>query len=188
LVGEPSPFDLSARWQPARHLPLIGFRDEGDLADQVLARLSPWFDVSREVYGTFCDGISRMRIDAVVRSKRVYPPHKDVAFGIEFKNPENGGSLHYYTAWVAQSIDYTHVTWDGFGRLLVFTCPPVLDNFSEHSRVDVLERVMGQLGVGQLGLFTNYGLMFMLNGQRIWSEREGFTRDNWSLKRKAGSR
>lgn len=188
LVGESNPFDLSPGWSPTRHLPLVGFRDEDELADKVLARLSPWFDVSREVDGTFCDGTRRLRIDAVVRSKPVCPPHRDVTFGIEFKKPENADGLKYFTGWAAQAIDYTHVDWDGFGRLLVFTCPPVLDNFEAFGRVDVLERVMGQLGVGQLGLFSGYGLMFTLNGHRIWSEREGFMRKNWSLKRKTGSR
>lgn len=188
LVGESNPFDYPSSWSPTRHLPLTGFRDEGDLADRILARLSPWFDVSREVTGTLCDG-TRLRIDAIIRSRPVCPPpHKDVTFGIEFKKPENGDGLKYFTGWVAQAIDYTHVDWDGFGRILVFTCPPVLDNFGGLDRVDVLERVMGQLGVGQLGLFGGYGLMFVLNGHRIWSEREGFMRKNWSLKRKAGSR
>jgi hypothetical protein len=118
----------------------------------------------------------------------VCPPTRDVTFAIEFKWPNPRQSLHYYTGWVAQAIDYTHVDWGGFGRLMVFTCPPVLDNFEGKGGYNVLERVLGQLGVGQLGLFAGHGLTFMLNGHRIWSERDGFMRKNWSLKRKTGNR
>jgi hypothetical protein len=126
LVGEASPFEPTVGWVRPSHLPLTGFRNEGDLAEQVLSRLEPWFTVSKEVSGAYCDGGRRLRIDAVVQSKPVCPPTRDVTFAIEFKWPNPKQSLHYYTGWVAQAIDYTHVDWDGFGRLMVFTCRPVL--------------------------------------------------------------
>jgi hypothetical protein len=88
-------------------------------------------------------------------------------------------------------VDYTHTDWDSYGRLTMFTCPAVSAAFTGPGAWGdgagrLMVRVLGQLGVGELGQ-TGYGWTLRLNGGNHWSERYGVHR-KWSLVRKVGSR
>ena len=59
-----------------------------------------------------------------------------------------------FTAWAAQAVDYTHVDWDGIGRLIVFTCPSPTSPFKvSEPGIDaafLMSRLLWQLNVGEL--------------------------------------
>jgi hypothetical protein len=168
-------------------------RTEADLASAALVELDPYFTADREVWGTHCSG-KRLRLDAVLRPRDptgwADPPP---AFGVEFKNAYAGSfDTRHFTTWAAQAVDYAHTQWDGYGPLTIFACPAISAAFAADRTASALAaarlmvRVLGQLGVGELGE-TGYGWTLRLNGDNIWSERYGVHR-KWSLDRKVGSR
>jgi hypothetical protein len=171
-------------WQPLS----TAFRSEAALAEWVYQELEPYFVVHRQVGGTHCTG-HRLRIDAVMRprdSRGWTDPHP--AFGVEIKNPAKADVTRGYTKWAAQAVDYTHTDWDGYGRLLIVTCPPITQGVL--GGVDaqwLLVRVLGQLGVGELGISSSQGWMLRVSGERVWSQASG-PRPRWSIKPKRGSR
>lgn len=197
LAGEPNPFGERPRGRPTHwEIPLVDFASERDLADRVLARLAPWFFIDREISGLHCSG-RRLRIDAMLRPRQPEAwrdPY--VAIGVEFKRP--GDSTRDYTGWISQAVSYTHVDWDGYGRRIVLTCPgaaswldtdrSVIDP-TDRRDVFVAKKLTGQLGVGELVLRWGHGLTILLNGDRIWSERDGLSRgQHWGLSVRSGSR
>lgn len=171
---------------------LLAAGNERDLANRYLARLNQSFTVEREIRGTHCTG-ERLRIDAVIRP-RDPSGWKDpsCAFGVEFKRPPGSLDTNNFTRWAAQAVDYTHTDWDGYGRLMIFTCPaisPHLTIWGDRASGLVM-RMLGQLGVGEIIETRHYGLTLMLHGShRLWSERDGvvFGRQ-WTLRVKVGSR
>lgn len=164
------------------------FDTEADLAVAILAILQPDFAIHREVEGTHCAGQS-LRLDAVLQpidSNSWRDP--DPAIGVEFKNPYQLDSTRDYTSWAAQCVDYTHTAWNGYGRLTVFTCPPITgySPYADKLQLGFVQRLLGQMNVGELGL-TIHGWTLQLNGEAIWSQRKGVHR-RWSLIPKVGSR
>lgn len=113
-------------------------------------------------------------------------------FGVEFKNAFAGSfDTRRFTSWTAQAVDYTHTEWERYGHLKIFTCPPVSAAFTGDTvygdgGARLMVRVLGQLGVGELGE-TAYGWTLRLNGDSLWSERYGVQRKH-SLIPKVGSR
>lgn len=135
------------------------FRNEKELADHVLAALSTWFDVEREVHGRSWTGES-VRIDAIVQPKDLEGWHDETpALGIEFKMP---GALTGYDE-IAQAVSYTHCRWDGYERVGVFLCPGPLSYFVERHREENARR-QERLGPEELERHRrdvrNYGLQF----------------------------
>jgi hypothetical protein len=176
--------------------PLDSFASEAELAQRVLDRLAPWFDIETEVRGTHCSGRT-LRIDAMLRPKDAATSWRnpDVAFGVEFKLPRAGSGINAYTGWIGQAVSYTHVDWRGYGRRIVLTCPGAaswLDRFGDDGhRRDLLitKRITGQLDVGELVLRWSHGLTILLNGENVWSERYGVSKGkHWSLNPRSGSR
>ncbi|MBC6451286.1 hypothetical protein [Actinokineospora xionganensis] len=107
------------------YAPLPPHTNEDELAEAVLAELDSTFEHQWQVWGTHCSG-RRMRVDAVVwpRDPSAWKDDQPV-FGIEFKALELVPfDTKNYTAHAAQAVDYTHVDWDDYGHLIVFTCPP----------------------------------------------------------------
>jgi hypothetical protein len=164
------------------------FRNEAEFATWVFGQLDPYFVIRREVEGTSCLG-SRMRIDAVLRPRDATGwADPDPAFGVELKNPNAGYSTKDHTKWVAQAVDYTHTSWDGYGRLLIATCPPVTQEVPGGLSAEwMLVRIVGQLGIGELGISRSQGWALRVSGERVWSQDSG-PRRNWSVKPKQGSR
>lgn len=167
-------------------------RTEADLASVALAELDSYFTAEREVWGTHCTG-ARLRLDAVLQPRDSSGWFDQApVFGVEFKNALAGSfDTRRFTSWAAQAVDYTHTKWGSYGYLTVFTCPPVSAVFTENTVYGVgagelMVRVLGQLGVGELGQ-TSYGWTLRLNGDTLWSERRGVHR-RWSLIPKVGSR
>jgi hypothetical protein len=197
LVGEPSPFGKLPR-VPAHNaeLPLERFASERDLADRVLERLAPWFEIRREVVGLHCSG-RPLRIDAMLRPRNAgLWRDPDVAFGVEFKLPREHASLRDYTGWIAQAVSYTHVEWDGYGRRMVLVCPGAASWLDSRPRQDpdrgevmIAKRLTGQLGVGELVLRWTAGLSVLVNNGSVWSERNGVSNGrNWGLSVRSGHR
>ncbi|MEU5908421.1 hypothetical protein ABZ780_29105 [Micromonospora sp. NPDC047467] len=152
--------------------------------------------IHRERRGTDCSG-RQARIDAVIQGHDSTAwKDDDVTFGLEFKLPGRDSGIKGYTKWIAQAADYTHVDWDGFGRLPILTCPgPAawLDRLQQHPSEDPLaglaRRLTGQLGLGEVQLRWHHGLTIIMNGEQFWSERYGVRRGRiWSTKLKVGSR
>lgn len=177
-LSEPPPWESLGRT----------FHSEAEFATWVYGQLDPYFVIHREVEGISCMG-RRMRIDAVLR------PHDktgwadpDPVFGVEFKNPDTINSTKDYTKWVAQAVDYTHTEWEGYGRLLIAACPPVTQGAPGGLSAEwMLVRVVGQLGIGELGISRYQGWALRVSGERVWSQESGPHR-NWSVKPKQGSR
>jgi hypothetical protein len=165
-------------------LPVIA--DEKDLADRVLAKLSPFFEIEREVRGEHCSG-KRVRLDAILT------PHDQDGWlddspvlGIEFKVPEATRDVFRH---MRQAEDYAHATWPKYGHITIFTCPPFTQSIPEifmPLTPDGMARWLGQGGVGELGV-TREGLTFKVSGHKVWSEGEGVCQRR-SLVPKHGSR
>ncbi|HEY9474690.1 MAG TPA: hypothetical protein VIS06_12675 [Mycobacteriales bacterium] len=196
LAGEPNPFVECPGGHPWQsELPLDRFNSERELADRVLARLDPWFVVDREVHGVHCSG-RRMRLDAMLRPRNPGEwRNPDVAFGVEFKIPDREDNYNV-TAWFAQSVDYTHVDWAGYGRRIILTCPSVVpcpgqpgSGFHEEHLRGIYPNLAGQFGVGELVLLWGYGLTIRVSTRRVWSERGGVRvgRHSW-LNVRSGNR
>lgn len=195
LADEPDPAGPPPRGRPYNaELLLTHLGSEAELASRVLERLDPSFTIAREVTGTHCSG-KRLRVDAIIRPRDTGQwADPDVAFGIEFKHPDR--DLNRYTGWLAQSIDYTHVHWDGYGRRIILTCPGAaawLDADPQRPEgkpeIVLAKRLRGQLGVGELVLRWHNGLSILVNGEHVWSERAGVVRGrHWPLNLKVGSR
>ena len=178
-----------------RYAPLPPHTNEDELAEAVLTQLAPWFDYRREVYGAHCGG-RRLRIDAVAwpRDPGGWKDEHPV-FGIEFKAVElMTFDTTNFTRWAAQAVDYTHVEWEGYGRLRVFTCPsPVKDFRTAEPGIDaayLVSRLLWQLGVGELATLHGEGWSLLAQGQHLlWSESHGVHEaKRWSVKPKTGSR
>ncbi|MBM7079114.1 hypothetical protein [Micromonospora humida] len=197
LAGEPSPFGEHPRGDAYNaELSLDRFGSERELADRVLERLAPWFEIRREVTGRHCSGRS-LRIDAMLRPRDAGSwRDPDVAFGVEFKLPGGDSGVGPYTGWVAQAVSYTHTDWVGYGRRLVLVCPGAaswLDSASgrdpDRGEVMIAKRLCGQLGVGELVLRWATGLTILVNNGLVWSERRGLgVGRNWRLAVPSGHR
>ncbi|MGY2080128.1 hypothetical protein [Modestobacter sp. SYSU DS0657] len=184
-----------AGWVPAQDppSPLPDFADEHALADWAGDRLSRWFVVEREVPGVHCSG-RRFRVDAVIRPRDV-TGWKDpqARFGVEFKLAgQRSFDTRNFTAWAAQAVDYTHVEWNGHGRLPLLVCPGLLshlDVYGEHA-TELVARMLWQLGVGQLFPIEHYGWTILGQARHVlWSERAGVMEAaRWNLHLRLGSR
>lgn len=161
------------------------FDSEAELASATLAVLERHFAIEREVEGIHCSG-QLLRLDAVLRPQdRTGWRDASPAFGVEFKNPARLDSMRDFTSWAAQSVDYTHTQWHGYGRLTIFTCPPISARLDE-AGARWTARFLGQMNVGELG-WTLHGWALQVCGEAIWSQRKGVHR-RWSLIPKVGSR
>lgn len=151
---------------------------EEDLANTVLDQLSQHFFIQREVWGQHCTG-KRLRLDAALRPRDPQPWFDaNPAFGVEFKNAlVYSFDTRNFTAWAAQAVDYTHVNWAGYERLMIFTCPPVSMGLKTYGNdaARLMVRVLGQLGVGELGKEST-GWTLWLNGDRLWQQGRGVRR------------
>ncbi|MEW1907243.1 hypothetical protein AB0442_02145 [Kitasatospora sp. NPDC085895] len=195
LAGEPNPFTPVSDWRGgADEISLDGFESEADISAKVLSRLDPWFEVSPQVHGRHYTGVD-CYVDAVIRPRDPQAWHNpNIAMGIEFKRSAQG-SRKDITSWVAQSIDYAYIEWDGFGRIPVFMCPnPFPSRRSLKDPLDPLgffvDGLLAQFSVGYVALYRGYGLSLVLQGtHKIWSERYGVREGrNWSLHKRVGSR
>ena len=170
---------------------------EKELADTTCSQLSTLFLIEREVRGTSWTG-KKLRLDAVMRPR---DPSgwwdKDPVFGVEFKRLHKWESFSKYTRWAAQSEDYAHATWDGYGSLTIFTCPPVTSG-SPYLGLDggvlrfAWSRILGQHDVGEFGIVAEpwLGWVLRLSGENIWTESRGWNRGEYgrrSLIPKEGS-
>jgi hypothetical protein len=169
--------------------PFPAHTTERGRADWALIQLQRWFHIEREVPGAHCGG-RQLRIDAILRPKDAADWKDEApALGVEFKIPDVGGTRGF-TAWAAQAIDYTHVHWQGHGRLKIFACPspwPVLTNYGGGAAL--MARLLGQLGVGDLCLLPNRGWALLLNDHIVWDQTNGpIEGRRWSIRPKVGSR
>lgn len=199
LAGEPDPRGPYLRGPQWGQQVDMDFPSEAALSAAVLSRLRPYFHIEEQVQGTHWSG-KRLRIDAVLRPREPKLwARQDVAFGVEFKNvaPNGDGGMNSFTRWAAQAVDYANTQWDGYDRIVIFTCPGVLPKgFVNHKQeihndahIRFAEGLLGQLGVGELVLQWGIGLTFRLQGVTVWSERSGVQKGrNWPLRPKAGSR
>lgn len=175
---------------PLRSRPRLPVPDHGseeERANWALEQLTSWFHIEREVWGAHCGG-SRLRIDAVLKPRDASAwKDENPALGVEFKLP--AGSTRDYTAWAAQAVDYTHVFWQGYGRLKIFTCPSPVVPYVDGDAAWLMARLLGQLGVGDLCQVPQRGWAFMLNDHVIWCEADGpVAAKQWSVRSRVGHR
>jgi hypothetical protein len=197
----PTPWREQARTTPApeRALADIGpFRSEAELAQSVLNELRPWFDVETEVRGTHCTGRS-MRLDAVLKPRDSSGWTDDhPSFGIEFKLAGNGDLQDFgtqdFTKWMAQTVDYTHVDWQGYGHLRIFSCPSPLTALPSPSgrgdSIAAISHFLWQLNVGELVKTKRWGWALIAQQDHVlWSEAHGVHQARkWSIRPRFGSR
>jgi len=169
--------------------------NEAAFQSAVLATLAPHFHVQREVGGTHFTG-QRFALDAIVRP-RITASWKNskIALGIEFKDEIRlSGDTRNFTQWLAQCVDYSNTEWDEYGYIHIFACPSLVEGIpacgEPEAVATVMNRVMGQLGLGELKRLAHYGLSFTMHGQhRIWSQNRGVEEGRrWTMERVFGSR
>jgi hypothetical protein len=169
-----------------RGFPPVG--SEAELVTRILAKLEPHFRAVREVRGRHCTG-KLLKLDAVLVPRDPGPWFDETpALGVEFKLPDGTGDL---MRWERQAEDYAHTAWPDYGRIAVFTCPPVTQVLAAMTAwgpnaPGLMSRWIGQAGVGELGL-TGAGLTFRISGEDLWSEKRGLCQRR-SLIPKTGSR
>lgn len=161
-------------------LPELGaFPTEQALSDYVLGIMSEWFSIETEVDGRY-RGEELTRIDAVLRP---LDPSKwadeSPAFGIEFKLPKPDAGLKDYFKWAAQAVDYTHVDWDGYGRLQVFVCPsPIMAYLSTaKARETARARRQDMETIDHARHWTQ--LIYRTVGEEVGSDLEQMAQDRW---------
>ncbi|WP_329486633.1 hypothetical protein OG618_08185 [Kitasatospora sp. NBC_01246] len=99
------------------------YANEKELAESVLSMLEPHFHIDTEVPGRYWTG-EKVRIDAVLRPHDPEPWFdENPTFGIEFKLPPDDFETRTFAEWIAQAVDYSHCTFEEYGRLAVFLCP-----------------------------------------------------------------
>lgn len=184
----PGPHPQSSGPNLKRRPPMPRFANEADLAERVLTLLDQHFLIDTEVVGRHCSG-RRLRIDAILRPRDPGPWKDDEpAFGVEFKLVhQKSFDTRDFSAWARQACDYTHVEWQGYGRLMVFACPsPIIDLGGTDAWL--MAHLLGQFGVGELAPREQDGWAIMLHGDHVlWSERRGAAAaQRWSLRPKVG--
>lgn len=177
---------MPLRFRP--RLPIPVHKTE-ERAEWALSYLGQWFHVDREVWGAHCGG-RRLRIDAVMKPRDASAWKDDApVFGVEFKLTTAGSDTREFTSWVAQAVDYTHVYWQGYGRLKIFTCPSPFVALAERDGGDLMARMLGQLGVGELSPIQHRGWALLLNDHVVWCEADGpVAAKQWSIRSRVGSR
>ena len=166
---------------------------EKDFKREVILSLSDHFHLFPEVKGTHFTG-KRFSLDHVIKPKNnIAWKTKDIAFGIEYKDLDRiDGDTKNFTSWIAQCNDYANTNWDNFGYIYVLTCPGIdsRDFMKSIDKDKMLNKLMSQLGIGELKKLSNYGWsIVMQDTHRMWSEKKGIeSGKHWNLKRKFGSR
>lgn len=165
-------------------LPMEEFGSEAAFRANAQQALSRWFHIQTEVTGMHCSG-TPLRIDAVLQLR----DNPALRFGVEFKNPSGLASLGDRAAWAAQAADYVHTEWEGQGRLVVATCPPITLSFDHYGSSDlpILAHLFGKFFVGELGISEYEGWALRMSGRTLWSQRYG-ARRNVSVTPKVGAR
>lgn len=178
----------------ARNGKFVSFRGtlpEKELQKTVLSILNKWFSYQTGVYGTHWTG-KRLILDAVLRPKNTagwFDP--DPVFGVEFKraSSQRHESLSKFTRWAAQAADEAQTNWDNYGRLTIFTCPPVTADcpYLDDQNEFFMTRFLGQHDVGELGLVPGAGWTLRHSGENYWTETHGPGQAAKSLIPKRGS-
>lgn len=184
------------------------YLSEQAFVDATLEELAPHFHIEQQVWLEHWTG-RRLRVDAILRP-RESEAWKDEhpVFAVEFKMPmlfhtgKGWGDTKDFTAWAAQSVDYTNSLWrSSFGeqRLRVFTCPSVTAPFENgpnnpnestlSNPAFYMSRLLWQLGVGELAKLERNGWTLLGQGDHVlWSQRHGVHEGkHWSLKPRVGS-
>lgn len=142
---------------------------EKELVEKVIDKLSPFWNIEKEVYGKNQFG-ERYRIDAIITPKDVTEwKKKDISFGIEFKKiPLHTKQLTemFYQCYVYQRTD-----WNNYGRIPILYCPPVRNN--PRAKESILH-LASRWGIGELLNHPVYKLSVVFNFEhRAWSELNG---------------
>lgn len=165
------------------------------IKNNYLPNLERNFHVYHEVHGKHFSG-KKLKLDAILRPKDSHLwKNPDVALGIEFKDTirfSNNYDTKDFTKWLAQCLDYSNTSWNGFGYIYIFACPSLVDGVAEQviGNPMFITNFMGQLGIGELKEMAYYGLSFVLHGHhRIWSSMSGVEYGkHYTLTRRFGSR
>jgi len=159
---------------------------EQEVIQDYIQRLSPHWHIHQEVEGNSIISGARKRIDMVIVSKEVPPKRvQPIAFGVEFK-ADQMESMNNYTGWLRQAIGYTQCEWGQRKARLPILVAPFIDRQycgdigKTHS--DILSRLAGQFGIGELGLVEypmDYGkgdwqMVIKVSDTRFWSSHDGW--------------
>ena len=159
---------------------------ESELVDYYSSALLPYWKIWHEVDGNSIISGARKRIDMIIESreipdKRVHP----IRFGVEFKT-EQMESMNNYTSWLRQAIGYTQCEWGMKKvRLPILVAPFITRDYCGDvgkMQCDILSRIAGQFGIGELGLQMVLGddyvkreqMVIKMSDTRFWCEQYGF--------------
>jgi hypothetical protein len=107
-------------------------RTEADPVSATLSALGPYYAVEREGLGHPLHRQTTSALSSRTRSRAPIAQAND--FGVEFKNALAGSfDTRRFTSWAAQGVDYVYTEWDGYGRLMIFTCPAVSAAFTSET-------------------------------------------------------
>jgi hypothetical protein len=166
--------------------------NEKHFKENVFNLLNKEFEIDKEVTGIHFSG-KKLKIDAIIKPRvKNHWKNQEVVFGIEFKSPDKIKSTHDVTHWISQCVDYANCTWGDYKYIYILSCPGVFENYSGSLIKEgkwFIDRVISDMGVGQLMLHYKYGWCIYLQTHLIWSENRGvISGKTWALKRKFGSK
>jgi len=157
-------------------------KDEEEYANDFFNRISNYFHVKREVWGTHWSG-KKVRIDGLIKPKDNSGwKNKNIIFGVEVKYPSQLDSYGDFSQYISQAIDYSQTTWGDRGYLSILLKPPVYDTFTkrhdrflETSRVSFwlegfLNSLLCKFNIGEINENKYYGLEFKRGNSPIWRE------------------
>jgi hypothetical protein len=154
---------------------------------QILSQITHDFDVRMEWPGIDASG-KRRYLDALIIAK----PHVGfrkprMAFGIEFKAPDDDPNMKRGTMLMNQALVYSYTNWDKIGTIPILMCE--LNLRSRHKCTDainyVFRRLMGTFNVGTIET-TLLSLEFRFSDTVIYDTLSGvtFNGKNWKAEPK----
>lgn len=164
---------------------------EKDFQNRVLEVLDKFFNIDTQITGRHYSG-RLMKIDAILKPRQPQSwKDPNVALGVEFKSPDKLGSTTDKSHWMTQCVDYANTDWNNYGYIHIFSCPAIfesLQNANVHEGIWLLNRLLSNMGVGELKHHPNYGWCFYLQDSHlIWSEKRGVVSGRvWKLRRTFG--
>lgn len=165
---------------------------EREYRNKLIKILSNEWHIEKEVEG-FSEIGGKCRVDLVITPKNTDEwKHKGIAFAVEIKSPYKlKDDLNDFTKWIAQSIDYSYTSFDGYGRIPVLLSPGLIHRHIEvvDSRM-IAKHLLGQFLIGELRPMPYRGLSIVMNTKDvIWSERKGVEQGKrWNITHKFGRR
>jgi hypothetical protein len=142
----------------------VSLEDEEKIKKAVVSALSPYFNITKEVTGTYLPDGETMRIDYIIvankQLKEAFPKFTAAPIGLEVKSPaDNNDNCKVAICVANQAMVYANTDFIRFGRpVFVLIYPGISKHFArqyispefDRGAVHALERVMMKFHCGEL--------------------------------------